>query len=407
MTWSCEKALRAVRHSKFDRLLWLYLLCIKRNDLEDKTEQVGLMYEIYSRASKVVAYVCDESPETKMALVFLQKLKTAGKFTLEDVMPIDLDTRRSFQLLFEKPFFSRTRVVQERLLAKEWELFCGPNSAFWPSSLSQTNIVDVRAPSWVVKNESWYGFTGQDLLRILLNASRYKCSDPRDKIFAMLGLIYQNNISPDYRVSVESVYTGITAYMIQHCQTMDVLALAGTKGKEFNVPSWVPDWSQNLTLSFPRDLLRLEDEKSLELNYHDHALQRSKPLVFNDMLCYDHNIQINSDSRSIQLCAIKICDIAGTITRFNDHTNVIISRESKELDRIAGEFDRYYSRSILPDINGPRLSSKWMESPCHTSKQSRFRCLFTNICLPFVSWATCITDVAYAYQPQFNNFYLK
>lgn len=336
VTRSCEKALRAVRNSKSDRLLWVDLLCINQNDLEDKTEQVGLMHDIYSKASSVVAYICDESPETQMALVFLQKIKAAGKITPENVIPTDLETRRSFRLLFEKPFFSRAWIVQERLLAKDWEIFCGKNSTFWPSSLSQTNLLDVHAPSWVVKNQSWYGFTGQDLLRILLNASSYKCSDPRDKIFAVLGLIYQNDITPDYRVPVESVYTGITAYMIQHCQTMDVLALAGTKEKAFNVPSWVPDWSQSLKLSFPRDLLRLEDEKAFELNYHDRTLQRSKPLVFNNILCFDHKVQINSDWRSIRLFAIKICGITGTISRFNDHTNVIISR-GKQKDLVGSQ----------------------------------------------------------------------
>jgi hypothetical protein len=69
------------------------------------------MHEIYSKASKVVAYICDESPETQMALVFLQGLKTAGKITSEDAIPINLETRRSFQLLFKKPFFSRAWVV--------------------------------------------------------------------------------------------------------------------------------------------------------------------------------------------------------------------------------------------------------------------------------------------------------
>jgi hypothetical protein len=306
------------------------LLCINQNDLEDKTDKVRLLHEIYSKASKVVAYVCDESPETQMALVFLQKLKTAGKITPEDVIPIDLETRRSFQLLFEKPFFSRAWVVQERLLAKNWEILCGKHSAFWPSSLSGATFLGVHAPSWVVKNQSWYGFTGQDLLRILLNVSPYRCSDPRDKIFAILGLIYQSDITPDYRVPVISVYTGITAYMIQHCRTMDVLALAGTKEKAFNLPSWVPDWSQSLTLSFPRDLLRLEDEKTLDLNSHDRTLRRSTPLIFNKMLCFDRKVQINGDSRSIRLHAIKICDIVGTINRFNDHTNIIISRGNQK-----------------------------------------------------------------------------
>lgn len=53
------------------------------------------------------------------------------------------------------------------------------------------------------------------------------------------GKNYENDRRP-----VESIYTEVTSYLIQHCHTMDVLALAGINKKAFNIPSWVPDWSQ-------------------------------------------------------------------------------------------------------------------------------------------------------------------
>jgi hypothetical protein len=81
------------------------------------------------------------------------------------------------------------------------------------------------------------GSAGRDLLNLLLNASPYNASDPRDKVLAILSLFYkEQDLIPDDSLPVEAVYIGITAYLIKNCGSFDVLALAGASERKFNCP---------------------------------------------------------------------------------------------------------------------------------------------------------------------------
>ncbi|GAD93110.1 conserved hypothetical protein [Paecilomyces variotii No. 5] len=319
ITRNCEQALRAIRDHKFDRLVWVDSLCINQTCLDEKGDQVGLIRETFSKASKLIAYLGSESSESR-ALCFLQETSVAGPITSGSTTAIDRDLRKCFRALFQRPYFTRLWAVQEVLLARNLEIFCGRHSAPWPKWLSKLVDPGLQIPTWLFRDPSWYGFTGQDLLRILLNMSLYECSDPRDKIFAVLGLIYENDVTADYKLPVESVYTGITAYMMKNCKTMDVLALTGTK-KTFDIPSWVPDWSHKRVRFFPDNLLGSEGEFLAD----DGILQVSTRVMFRGIVDCSHEPQISTDTWSMRICAVRLCDMTGMVCHRTNYTYVTTS----------------------------------------------------------------------------------
>ena len=134
---------------------------------------------------------------------------------------------------------------------------------------------------------------GQDLLKLLLQCRFRKASDPRDKIYSLLGLVAGANsnplvaptpthlpleIRPDYSSPVGAVYTHVAQQMIIASNTLDVLGgcessrvtPATTPGPD--VPSWVPDWSAAQTAS---PLLH----DALGQHRTTHATSHSKALV--------------------------------------------------------------------------------------------------------------------------------
>jgi len=74
------------------------------------------------------------------------------------------------------------------------------------------------------------------------------CSDPRDRIYGVLGLLSAEEkekwaIQPDYSATPETIYTHIIGRSVEISPRLDFLLLCGTPGSSLNLPSWVPDLS--------------------------------------------------------------------------------------------------------------------------------------------------------------------
>jgi hypothetical protein len=80
-------------------------------------------------------------------------------------------------------------------------------------------------------------------------------SDPRDKIFALLGLtsdrkdLSERGVNPDYTKSCRDVYTIATSVLLQqgHVSLLS-LVQPHQSSAHGNLPSWVPDWYQPITV---------------------------------------------------------------------------------------------------------------------------------------------------------------
>ena len=93
-------------------------------------------------------------------------------------------------------------------------------------------------------------------------------TDPRDKIYALLGLS-QHDINPDYSMSPESVFTDFALQTLgvvtnevaenraasldtsshnrEVRRVMILISCAGRHNQKLDLPSWVPDWTVNLS----------------------------------------------------------------------------------------------------------------------------------------------------------------
>jgi Heterokaryon incompatibility protein (HET) len=65
-------ALRYLRYLDNTRVLWIDALCINQEDIEERNEQVKRMTNIYTLAHRVIAWLGEESNDSKHALSTLQ-----------------------------------------------------------------------------------------------------------------------------------------------------------------------------------------------------------------------------------------------------------------------------------------------------------------------------------------------
>jgi hypothetical protein len=120
-------------------------------------------------------------------------------------------------------------------------------------------------------------------------------SDPRDKVYALLGL--HSNIPnqaapiiPQYDVDLNELYSQIVSYNIASTKNLEVLGHAMESNLEHQLPSWVPDWSCHQVGSLYQN--------NRLLRYH----------LFNSCGCHEVSWQIYN-GRTLQLRGLKYATI--------------------------------------------------------------------------------------------------
>jgi len=82
---------------------------------------------------------------------------------------------------------------------------------------------------------------------LLLAISRRQCRDLRDKMFAVLGMVQQDDTTlrllPDYRIPLKDVYLSATLHILQSARSLNPLLHTWAKLRHPS-PSWVCDFSQ-------------------------------------------------------------------------------------------------------------------------------------------------------------------
>ncbi|OAG03314.1 uncharacterized protein CC84DRAFT_968539 [Paraphaeosphaeria sporulosa] len=87
---------------------------------------------------------------------------------------------------------------------------------------------------------------------MLLRTRKLDATDPRDKIFAIHGLLLVLGAclpNPDYSKSTEKVYREAAAAAIAHDARLHILGSITGESLIKDLPSWVPDWSCNQPIS--------------------------------------------------------------------------------------------------------------------------------------------------------------
>lgn len=246
VTYNCDMALRQLR-SKGHRVLWVDSICINQEDTNERSNQVSILRDIFSRASCVLMYL---GPSTNQGDDAMKALSTISSLkSYEPEVELTHVESQAIDNLFSRRYFSRIWVIQEIAVARMVTMYCGDHSLTWTSfnTLRIPNQHFSTIPKWLLEySQLEMGVTARpkDLLALL--DATYNCSstDPRDKVFAILGLVsgaWYEGLTPDYNLSLEEVYTGVAGYVLLQQKNAEILTYP--RNTLPSLPSWVPDWS--------------------------------------------------------------------------------------------------------------------------------------------------------------------
>ena len=205
----------------------------------------------------------------------------------------------AMQSLFSRPWFSRMWIIQEVVMSSNvvamlghfcfpWGLVTHSIRAYIELGLLHvTRIPNQRvAMSFpesgrivlnllTVKNDSQC----RSLIQLLKSFRQCLCSDPRDKVYALLGLANDQGahkmVSVDYSKSVEAVYLECAQSLVRNGNGMEMLSQAGTprerEDTDLNpsLPSWVPDWSRECFNYFSQHGYRAAGQTQSDIDLED------------------------------------------------------------------------------------------------------------------------------------------
>ena len=213
-------------------LIWLDCICINQNDTFERSWQVSLMQEIYESAEKVYAWLGEGDADCLFAMKYA-RLKSHGSTNLPIAHPKLLT--QYFEQLFMQPYWSRTWVIQEAVLAKQFWLLCGNEMILWDNlMLTFDHLLDNTAISSFPHSASrkidfWDDTEPEEYTEACSRFIRFKearcsrgkysllelaelfrqhnCTDPRDKLYGLRGIASNGEfLRVDYDHSTPHVF---------------------------------------------------------------------------------------------------------------------------------------------------------------------------------------------------------
>lgn len=252
---NCWNLLHFLRRSDHVRRVWVDAICINQHDTLEKSRQVTKMDRIYERSSRVVVYL-GSSTVVKRSDECVQRYRLSdyAKSSPPIISPELPDgSKPSFYEILRNRYFSRIWVIQELVRAPsavirigEIDVIVDPNTMDRIKGISDWNWKD-SAAEWVRYASRQSNFEG-DLCEALEIVSQCECSDPRDRLFGIMGLIdpnftIQHGLRVDYSLSSKHLWVGFFAHCLLTLKITWFLAHAAGIAALNKAPTWVPDWS--------------------------------------------------------------------------------------------------------------------------------------------------------------------
>lgn len=314
VTPNLATALRHVRYPDRSRTVWADAICINQEDHAERSRQVLLMADIYRRANRVIAFLGPECDDSTYAL---DTLEHAGamvqvNFANGDVSPSVASGNEPHWADMQQPppFGHREVLAIYHLIDREWfdrvwirqevglgyhgaVLLCGHKQIPWQhfsravftlrrKPLAHEGLMGVLDAAQRrafgdrlsrVDTVALYSVRGFRLANLRRQIAGSRCSDARDRIYGVLGSLREVErgigIVPDYTLTVAEVYTDAARKQMLHTGGLTLFSQCDLSARPRfpELPSWVPDWSTELSSSIMHAFvpLLLSDLPAFEL----------------------------------------------------------------------------------------------------------------------------------------------
>jgi hypothetical protein len=223
------------KDAKRGGLIWIDAVCINQKDVKERNHQVNQMRDIYSGAELVVVWLGQVQDEVELVFHLARVLERPLTMNGDDIRwYTSLQQWKAITRILQRPYWTRVWIAQEFILAKSIELWCGAYSvgglgfdhlARWIHDMSDDEIPEQIKSSGLLKSPGWKLLRHRtiwwqidwteakpsafELHNLLPNFADLQSSDPRDKLYGLLGLVHdttqEDSIEIDYSKCVSEI----------------------------------------------------------------------------------------------------------------------------------------------------------------------------------------------------------
>ncbi|EUC49898.1 hypothetical protein COCMIDRAFT_1312 [Bipolaris oryzae ATCC 44560] len=278
-----EAALRVLRSKKPMRSgyrIWVDAICIKQEDLAERSREVRRMRMIYGLAADVVIWLGPEAEDSNKAMDLILTLSNSCKNGTDKSLGVYLRSNPEYLVrgswlalskLLERQYWYRMWIIQELCLGgSKSPILCGDKVIIWedffsalysfgkhnvdvifacidgerkaagltPFGLNRNKIIHIN-----LEHHKQAGREKAQYMPLLDLARKSDALNPIDKVYGILGLMHHavsSLTTLDYSLSVEEVYTNFARQYIEATGSLEILEQC--RLKESPMPSWAPDW---------------------------------------------------------------------------------------------------------------------------------------------------------------------
>ncbi|PMD43635.1 hypothetical protein L207DRAFT_510144 [Hyaloscypha variabilis F] len=373
------------------RQIWIDAVCINQKDVYERNVQVLRMRRIYQKANQVVVWLGPATNRGDVAVRFLKLVfdncPRGGEIAWFKNLMKGNDLAIEWKALagfLGRAWWNRIWIVQEIVLAKEALVLCGTASMTWTQleySLHYTsNLLDeIKTQVQDQGDHSKIRDCVRKIARLTAirrrkdnlnvvdvfdNVGGNDCTDKRDKIYGLLGIIPDADLvcpRPDYGLPVEEVHRRAFGNLATETENLDFLSLIvnrppNTRGGGFpsNFPSWCPD----MTSSYFRNIHRLNTFLILPPQSQPQFCASGTEPAY---------ARLSSNARIIRISGVRLDVVDGVFPGESGfRLNLELTRQTQSQATAYGDEDQTYEalwRSFVAGLNIYNASEGNYEAP--------------------------------------------
>ncbi|TGO76834.1 hypothetical protein BELL_0134g00060 [Botrytis elliptica] len=388
--------------SQQSTFLWVDAICINQNDLTEQAIEVKRMGMIYSSAETVIVWIGaprieSDAPNLRYILRRLDRTRQdIDPKLLDSEWPVwsDNNSSRMINQFFSKEWWQRTWVFQEIVLAKSIFLHYGTVSFTWDTvSSSQLHFYYLHSncalppgtiPEGVFKamrrvltinfvRDSRARGLKVRLTQLLCMDRRSFCSDPRDRIYGLLGLAEDRDVvSPDYTKPIRWVLQDAVQSLIEKGKSLNIICMLPKFHKMDGLPSWVPDFTAS---SPPRNFMSFLSKDPNTF----HVFMASGKMPFS-------GVQVKAGVLSAKGIILDVVDGMGSATFVTRSTRPSLPSH-ENLQQSTTNNSRYPSKNdLFHAIWRTLVSSRTTHDTKATSASGAVYLTFKSVTIPKENW---------------------